>query len=64
MNLSGVSAQPVYNVLSQLVYAAGGDQVTDTYVAGRALLRDGVLTTLNESAVLAKAEAWRMKIKP
>ena len=64
VNLSGVSAQPVYNVLSQLVYAAGGDQVTDTYVAGRALLRDGVLTTLNESAVLAKAEAWRMKIKP
>ncbi len=64
VDLGGISAQPVYNVLSQLVYAAGRDQVTDTYVAGRALLRDGALTTLDASTLLAKAQAWRAKIKP
>jgi 5-methylthioadenosine/S-adenosylhomocysteine deaminase len=64
VDLGGLSAQPVYNVLSQLVYASGRDQVTDTYVAGRALLRDGKLTTLNEAAILAKAQEWRAKVKP
>ncbi len=64
VDLGGLAAQPVYSVLSQLVYASGRDQVTHTYVAGRALLRDGVLTTLNESAILSKATEWRTKIKP
>jgi 5-methylthioadenosine/S-adenosylhomocysteine deaminase len=38
--------------------------VTDVFVAGRPLLKDGVLTTLDASEVLAKAREWAMKIKP
>ena len=64
LDLSGASTQPVYNVLSQLVYAASREQVTDTYVAGRALMRERHLTTLDEAAVIAKAHEWRVKIKP
>lgn len=64
VDLGGLAAQPVYSVLSQLVYASGRDQVTHTFVAGRALLRDGRLTTLDESAILAKAADWRTRIKP
>jgi 5-methylthioadenosine/S-adenosylhomocysteine deaminase len=56
------ATQPVYNVLSQLVYAAGRDQVSEVYVAGRPLLRDGRLLTLNEAETLAKAEEWRARI--
>src|SRR5882757_457783 len=40
VNLNHPATQPVYNVLSQLVYAAGRDQVSEVYVAGRPLLRD------------------------
>ena len=63
LDLSGVSTQPVYNVVSQLVYAANRDHVTDVFVAGRALLRDRALTTLDETAVLARAQEWRAKVK-
>ncbi len=62
MDLNRPATQPLYHVLSQLVYAAGRDQVTDVYVAGRALLRDGKLLTLNEAETLARAAEWRNKI--
>jgi len=64
VDLSAASTTPVYDVISQLVYAAGRDQVTDVFVAGRALLRDRRLTTIDEPAVLAKATEWRARIKP
>lgn len=53
---------PVYDVISQLVYAAGRDQVTDVWVAGRRLLHERRLMTLDEAEVLAKAAEWRIKI--
>lgn len=64
VDLSAANTQPVYNVLSQLVYAAGREQVSDAYVAGRALLRERRLTTLDEHAAIARAGEWRRKIKP
>src|SRR5689334_20845859 len=39
LDLSDAGAQPVYNVISQLVYASARHHVTDVFVAGRALLR-------------------------
>ncbi|HZR37883.1 MAG TPA: TRZ/ATZ family hydrolase [Nevskia sp.] len=62
VDLNRPATQPVYNVLSQLVYATGRDQVTDVYVAGRALLRGGKLMTLDEAETLAKAGEWRQRI--
>jgi 5-methylthioadenosine/S-adenosylhomocysteine deaminase len=62
VDLERPATQPVYNVQSQLVYAAGRDQVTDVYVAGRALLREGKLLTLDEAQTLARAAEWRQRI--
>jgi 5-methylthioadenosine/S-adenosylhomocysteine deaminase len=64
VDLDEVGTQPLYNVISQLVYAGSRHQVTDVFVAGRALLRDREFQTLDEAAVLAKAQEWRQKIKP
>ncbi|MFA5937994.1 MAG: TRZ/ATZ family hydrolase [Sinimarinibacterium sp.] len=64
VDLSAANTQPVYHVLSQLVYAAGREQVTDVFVAGKALMRERQLLTLDETAVLARAEEWRRKIAP
>ena len=64
VDLSGASTQPIYNVISQLVYAGSHHAVTDVFVAGRALMRDRKLLTLDEDAILAKASEWRQKIKP
>lgn len=64
VDLSAAATQPVYNVPSQLVYAASRDQVSDVFVAGRALLRNRQLTTLDERAAIARAGEWQQKIRP
>ncbi len=62
IDLNHPSTQPVYNPLSQVVYAAGRDQVTDVWVAGKPLLSNCKLTTIDESAILDLARAWRDRI--
>ncbi|HEY1075924.1 MAG TPA: TRZ/ATZ family hydrolase [Fontimonas sp.] len=63
IDLSAAATQPVHNVLSQLAYAAGRDQVTDVFVAGRALMRARQLLTIDEPETLAQADAWRQKMQ-
>jgi 5-methylthioadenosine/S-adenosylhomocysteine deaminase len=63
IDLNHASTTPVYDVISTLAYAVGRDQVSDVYVAGRALMRERRLMTLDEPAVLAKAAEWRERIK-
>jgi 5-methylthioadenosine/S-adenosylhomocysteine deaminase len=62
IDLARPATQPVYHLLSQLVYAACRDQITDVYVAGRALMRAGRLLTIDETAVFAKAGEWARQI--
>lgn len=59
VDLSGSATQPVYNPLSQLVYACTGREITHSWVAGKPLLRDNELTTIDENAVLRRAAQWR-----
>jgi 5-methylthioadenosine/S-adenosylhomocysteine deaminase len=62
VQLDEIATQPVYNALSQLVYACTRHQVTDVWVAGKQLLKERVLTTIDEKAVVAKAKTWGEKI--
>lgn len=62
IELDRIETQPLYNALSQLVYSAGRHQVSDVWVAGRRLLEDRKLTTLDEAAVLASAHAWGQRL--
>lgn len=62
VDLSAPATQPVHHVLSQLVYACSRDQVSDVYVAGRALLQERELLTLDQAEVLARAAEWRQRI--
>jgi 5-methylthioadenosine/S-adenosylhomocysteine deaminase len=52
----------MFNPVSDLVYAASRHQVSDVWVAGRRLLRDRALTTLNVDDITEKAAAWREKL--
>ena len=63
IDLSSINTQPVYNPISQIVYAANASQITDVWCAGKALMRERKLTTLDEEAILTKAKAWRSKIR-
>ena len=59
---AGVTTQPVYNPVSQLVYAAARSQVTHAWIAGEPVLEDGELTKLDFRATLEEAEHWRVEI--
>jgi 5-methylthioadenosine/S-adenosylhomocysteine deaminase len=63
IDMQHVSCQPVYNPVSQLVYACPAQQVSDVWIAGRRVLRHHQLTTLDESSILSKAASWRDKIQ-
>ncbi|MDO8704904.1 MAG: TRZ/ATZ family hydrolase [Sulfuricaulis sp.] len=63
IDLSAISSQPVYDPLSQIIYTATRDQVTDVWVNGRHLLAKHQLTGLDEAALRDKAAQWRDKIK-
>ena len=62
VDLNAINTQPVYDPVSQLVYSAGREQVSNVWVAGRRVLHDGRLTTLDESELRARAQAWRARI--
>lgn len=62
VDLGTPESVPVYQPISQLVYATGRQQVTDVWVAGRRLLRDRVLTTLDLDGIKHRAQAWGEKI--
>ena len=64
LDLGEISTQPLYNVISQVVYASSRHQVTDVFVAGRALLRDRRFQTVDEPAIVAKTQEWRQRIRP
>ncbi|HUO82291.1 MAG TPA: TRZ/ATZ family hydrolase [Gammaproteobacteria bacterium] len=62
LDLARACTQPVHDPLAQVVYAAGRDQVTDVWVAGRRLLADGRLTTLDERLLIERADVWRDRV--
>jgi len=62
IDLSGLNSQPVYDVISQLVYAVRADQVADVWVGGRHQLDNGRFTNLDTDSLLARVNEWRERI--
>ena len=62
VRLDALETQPLYQVISQLVYAAGRAQVSDVWVDGRRLLAQRELTAIDVSALREKTRAWRERI--
>jgi len=60
--LGDPETQPLYHPVSQLVYSCGRDKVTNVWVAGKQLLKDRALTTIDEKSVLSNTRAWRDNI--
>lgn len=62
VDLARAHTQPVYDPAAQLVYAVSRDQVTDVWVAGRALLAQGRLTHIDVDDLLQRAQRWQARI--
>jgi 5-methylthioadenosine/S-adenosylhomocysteine deaminase len=62
IRLDTIESQPLYDPVSQLVYACGRDQVTDVWVAGQHLLKERQLTTLDIHEILHRTQDWQARI--
>src|SRR5579871_1557854 len=56
------NAVPLYDPISQMVYALKADDVRDVMVNGRPIVRDAKILTLNAAQILQKATEYRVKI--
>lgn len=63
IDLNHVSTQPVYDPISQIVYSASRDQVSDVWVQGKQLVKNKTLTSLDLNKILDKAHNWGLKIQ-
>ena len=62
IDLSYLETQPLYCPVSQIVYAASRQQVTDVWVAGKRLLKQRQLTTLNKDDIKEKIAKWQRRL--
>lgn len=62
VDLAALETQPLHHVLSQLIYAAGRQQVRDVWIAGKRKLRDRELVDMDEAGIIANARQWRQRI--
>jgi 5-methylthioadenosine/S-adenosylhomocysteine deaminase len=62
VNLDAVQTAPCYDPVSQLVYAAGRENITHVWVRGELLVDEGRLTRQDPALLTAKAEEWRARI--
>ncbi|WP_028484007.1 TRZ/ATZ family hydrolase [Thioalkalivibrio sp. ALE17] len=62
VDLQALELQPAHDPNAQIVYATTRDAVRDVYVAGRPLLRDRELLTLNVQDLRAEADDWRIRV--
>jgi 5-methylthioadenosine/S-adenosylhomocysteine deaminase len=62
IDLDTIESQPLYDPVSHIVYAANRNQVTDVWVAGKQLMKNRELTSIEEKSVLNKSREWQDKI--
>ena len=54
--------QPLYNPVSNLVYAATGNSIAHVFVGGDQVVRDGHLVHMDEAKILADVKATAERI--
>jgi len=62
IDLTYLETQPLYCPVSQIVYAASRQQVTDVWVAGKRLLKQRRLTTINIDDLKVKIAEWQHRL--
>ncbi|MEN8108521.1 MAG: TRZ/ATZ family hydrolase [Pseudomonadota bacterium] len=62
VRMDSIESMPLYDPVSQLVYACGREQVSDVWVAGQHLLKERRLTTLDDHGILHKTREWQRRI--
>ncbi|MBU3736251.1 MAG: amidohydrolase family protein, partial [Methylobacterium sp.] len=64
VDFSEAEMQPCYDPVSHLVYVAGREQVSHTWVAGELRYQRGVFQSVEQDQVKEIAALWQGKLKP
>ncbi len=62
IDLGELRARPVYDPVSQIIYSGHRDQIAQVWVAGRRVVRDRQLTTLDLADLRQSSEDWAQRI--
>jgi len=62
VRLDRPNAVPLYDAVSQMVYALKAEDVRDVMINGKPVVRDAQILTLDEKAILLKAAEYRARI--
>ena len=62
IDLSDPKFQPLYDPIAQIIHTTAGTCVSHVWVAGKCLLDDGQLNTLDADRVVHAAREWRDRI--
>ena len=62
VNFDTIESTPVYDPISHLVYCCSREQVTDVWIAGKHIMKDRILTTLDAEQIKQAAVDISKKI--
>lgn len=62
IDLDALETSPLYNAISQLIYAAGRHQVRDVWIDGRPKLVAGELVDIDRAALRGRVGSWQARI--
>ena len=62
VDLSELATQPCYDPVSQLVYAAGREHVTDVWVNGERVVASRSPTRIDVGALALRTQRWRQRL--
>ena len=62
IDLGHINTLPVFNPLSHIVYAAGREQVSDVWIAGKRQIANGKHTTFDVQRIQTNCQQWQAKL--
>jgi len=62
VEMNEVGSAPLYNIFSHLAYSTNSHQIKDAIVNGKVVMKNRILTNVDENEILKKAEYYRKKI--
>ena len=63
IDMGSLETAPIFDVISHIVYTAGREHVSHSWINGRCVMRERTLATLDETALKATASEWRERIQ-
>ncbi len=63
IDLDQLETMPLFDPVSQIVYASNRQQVTDVWVAGKQLLKNRNLTTIDEDDLKTRVAEWQRRLR-